>query len=308
MSDEIQLEGDFQVQSGFRPFVMLYHDALKLLNPYQLAAYVHLIKYANSSTSQAFPSTKRIADDVGISRRKVFSVLGELEEIGLISRKNRFIDADGQVSYLKSPNSKQTTSLIMVFDSPRKSIKESDPLCTTCTTPMHDVHTPLCTTCTTPMHDVHTITRYNLTRSNINNSMEGKPDSDKEKGQEVRKPYRDDFETFWKTYPRKIGDKRKAQDRFIKVLEEVSFDDLLMAVERFAEEVKRNRTAVSYIKHPSTWLNQACYLDYLRESSVKASSRDDRSAEFNRALDSIVGEFSPNMSALGGFLGGFSET
>ena len=158
------------------------------------------------------------------------------------------------------------------------------------------------------MHDVHTITRYNLTRSNINNSMEGKPDSDKEKGQEVRKPYRDDFETFWKTYPRKIGDKRKAQDRFIKVLEEVSFDDLLMAVERFAEEVKRNRTAVSYIKHPSTWLNQACYLDYLRESSVKASSRDDRSAEFNRALDSIVGEFSPNMSALGGFLGGFSET
>lgn len=65
-------------------------------------------------------------------------------------------------------------------------------------------------------------------------------------------------EQFWAKYPRKTG-----KTGALKKLEvvrrsgKVQFDDLLAAVDRYAEA----NTDPKYTKHPETWLNKGCWDD-----------------------------------------------
>ena len=65
-----------------------------------------------------------------------------------------------------------------------------------------------------------------------------------------------DFDTFWDLYPRKVGKlhARKAWDKAIKsgVEPELMIESLRHY--RFSHDM-------TYVKHPSTWLNAGCYLD-----------------------------------------------
>lgn len=74
--------------------------------------------------------------------------------------------------------------------------------------------------------------------------------------------YGDFFNEWWKLYPNKKG-KEAAQKKFEKLLEEdkVKFEDLINGVEKYKLEVDQKNTPKQYIKHPTTWLNQGCWLD-----------------------------------------------
>jgi len=71
--------------------------------------------------------------------------------------------------------------------------------------------------------------------------------------------YPEDFEFFWKLYPRRIG-KYQAGISFEKALHTVLYDDLIHATKVFVQEMKN--TEEKYIVHATTWLNQKRYLDY----------------------------------------------
>ena len=71
--------------------------------------------------------------------------------------------------------------------------------------------------------------------------------------------YGDNFETFWKLYPRKVG-KYKAAMSFEKALQFIFFDELIKATKIFIKE--HERTEEQFIPHAATWLNQKRYLDY----------------------------------------------
>lgn len=81
----------------------------------------------------------------------------------------------------------------------------------------------------------------------------------KKEDKKTNKLYPDDFEHFWKLYPRRVG-KYQAGVSFEKALHNVLYDDLIHAVKVFSQEVKH--TEEKFIVHPSTWLNQRRYLDY----------------------------------------------
>ena len=67
------------------------------------------------------------------------------------------------------------------------------------------------------------------------------------------------FNEIWNLYPRKKG-KNKAKIKVLKLLKEISKEELIRAVQRYAEETKN--TQIEFIKHGDTFFN-AAYEDYL---------------------------------------------
>tara|TARA_R100001440_G_scaffold54406_1_gene74250 strand:+ start:22768 stop:23379 length:612 start_codon:yes stop_codon:yes gene_type:complete len=88
------------------------------------------------------------------------------------------------------------------------------------------------------------------------------PDNTKEDTKEI---YDQIFEKFWKIYPRKVAKKQAA--KIFKKIQEKDHKNLLKGVVLFGEEKKN--TDIQYIPHPSTWLNQERWMDYLdKDNSV----------------------------------------
>lgn len=82
------------------------------------------------------------------------------------------------------------------------------------------------------------------------------------------------FEQFWRQYPKKTS-KQSAKKAWAKCTEHE--DDILIAVVNFASECEGMDK--KYIPHPSTWLNQERWRDYL-VAAEKTTSVFDEEAPF----------------------------
>ena len=83
------------------------------------------------------------------------------------------------------------------------------------------------------------------------------------------------FKNFYKNYPRKVG-KHITMQKYKQALKEVSHTDLEKAVIMFKTECEVKQTEKKYIPHPSTWLYQKRYIDYLEmkdKDFIKEMSR-----------------------------------
>lgn len=69
------------------------------------------------------------------------------------------------------------------------------------------------------------------------------------------------FNEFWKVYPRKVG-KFQAKKSFMK-FDEKQYSKINYATKVFAKE--NESTEEKFIPHPTTWLNQKRYLDYINK-------------------------------------------
>jgi len=74
--------------------------------------------------------------------------------------------------------------------------------------------------------------------------------------------YTDEFEKFWKTYPRKVG-KAEAAKAFTKLLKggQVDADQLTAAAQAHAQAWHQSGTSQEFIPHASTWLNKGRWSD-----------------------------------------------
>lgn len=82
-----------------------------------------------------------------------------------------------------------------------------------------------------------------------------------------------EFDAFWKSYPRKAG-KQKAQTKFEEQISNgASPDDLVKASTNFRAETERQQTEMRYIPHPSTFLNQERWRDYLKAPAMSAADK-----------------------------------
>jgi hypothetical protein len=93
----------------------------------------------------------------------------------------------------------------------------------------------------------------------------------------------DQFEQFWKKYPRKVA-KVTAKNVFISIMKKddrPTLDVLLASVDKYASlglEIK-------YVAHPATWLRQRRWEDEVTETSPTPTQKD---WELDRAYDKIV--------------------
>lgn len=85
-----------------RPFIMVYQDFLEselLDNHYQKLVYIYLKKFADSK-NQCYPSVKKLSKLTKISVHKIKITLAELEDKGIIVKKNRTRPDGGKSSNL----------------------------------------------------------------------------------------------------------------------------------------------------------------------------------------------------------------
>jgi hypothetical protein len=72
-----------------------------------------------------------------------------------------------------------------------------------------------------------------------------------------------DFDAFWNLYPRKVAKKVAAKAYAASIKAGADPAELLKAIEGYVGELKRNGTEPRFILHPSTFLHEERWKDYL---------------------------------------------
>ena len=93
------------------------------------------------------------------------------------------------------------------------------------------------------------------------------------------------FETFYKKYPNKKA-KQKAYTSFCAIFKnkKATFEQLMQGLDKYIAHINQNKIEKSYIKHPSTWLNQGCWEDEYEEQSEEDKIRA-KEIEYLKELD-----------------------
>jgi len=89
----------------------------------------------------------------------------------------------------------------------------------------------------------------------------------------------DEFETFWRAYPRKVG-KGPARKAFVKARTLATLDEMLVALEWQRSQDQWLRDGGNYIPHPTTWLNAERWAD----EPVQAPQLAEKSVRTLRAI------------------------
>lgn len=67
------------------------------------------------------------------------------------------------------------------------------------------------------------------------------------------------FDEFWATYPRRV-EKLAAQRAYVRARGNATEEQILHGAQKYAHE-RAGKDRV-YTKHPATWLNAGCWMDY----------------------------------------------
>lgn len=84
-------------------------------------------------------------------------------------------------------------------------------------------------------------------------------------------PPSQEFETWWATYPRKVG-KRKAESAWKSALTRTDAETLNTATQQFADHHKHTGTEARFIPHATTWLNRDGWNDELPQAPNAATA------------------------------------
>lgn len=82
----------------------------------------------------------------------------------------------------------------------------------------------------------------------------------------TRRNYSNDFETFWRAYPHRVG-KLSAERAYVKARAKASADELLEGVARYIQY----KPSYAEYCHPASWLNAGRWLD---EAPARPGRRD----------------------------------
>jgi|TARA_Y100000033_G_scaffold1869_1_gene1658 hypothetical protein len=93
--------------------------------------------------------------------------------------------------------------------------------------------------------------------------------------------YSENFEWFWKVYPRKVS-KKSAYKSFIKI-DEKEHSRILYSVELFQKD--NLQTEERFIPHATTWLNQERWMDYFETDNQGVI----RPKNKNKSLNNLAG-------------------
>jgi len=92
----------------------------------------------------------------------------------------------------------------------------------------------------------------------------------KKKCSTVAAPPEFDFERVYAQYPRKQGRKRGLELCRSQIKTQQQYDRLLLAVQNYAAEIKRENTAQKYVKHFKTFMG--CWEDHVGAAAPKANN------------------------------------
>ena len=97
--------------------------------------------------------------------------------------------------------------------------------------------------------------------SNSNNNNKNKKNN---KNKINKCCFSNEFESFWKTYPRKVA-KKKCSDKFNSLLKDFKLEEIINGLSIWTEFWEAAKISNQYIPHPYTFLNQERFLDIPEE-------------------------------------------
>lgn len=272
------------------------------LTPREKVVLLALADCMNATTGMCFPSAQRISEMTGLHHRSVWTVLGLLEEKGVITRINRELEGGGQGSnryllHLSEPVP-PPTSLPMTEPAPPMK-KSSQPYEEIFIPPMKKSSQPPCRNLHTPYEEIFTLTieenhrrepREDNTHGQLFELTETEPAPKPAKPK--KRPlgeYTEAFEDFWKIYPSNRG-KAAAFKAWGKAKKRGATEEQLKtAAAAYRGYVTRLGRAEEHIKHASSWLNQDDWLDEPDSYRTKPAA-----GSFARRAAGTVNALNPN--------------
>lgn len=116
--------------------------------------------------------------------------------------------------------------------------------------------------------------RNNLQQKcNVEKDIEIDTDIDKET-REVPVNLSDSFEKFWNAYPKKVS-RMLAEQEYVQLITDtpnLTPEQLLVAVQNYAESCSILKVKPQFIKNPSNWLRESTWIDYIAENYQKPTA------------------------------------
>tara|TARA_R100000808_G_scaffold6400_1_gene19029 strand:+ start:4651 stop:5514 length:864 start_codon:yes stop_codon:yes gene_type:complete len=102
-----------------------------------------------------------------------------------------------------------------------------------------------------------TFSEHSLPNNNNNSNNKKKKNNKNKTNKSV---FSNEFESFWKTYPRKVA-KKKCYDKFNSLLIDFKLEEIIEGSSLWIQYWKTAKTRNEYIPHPYTFLNQERFID-----------------------------------------------
>ena len=168
----------------------------------------------------------------------------------------------GYFEYIKPKNRRQSGTYILNFDL-MNSLNY-----------LHDVNSEVSSGVSSDVSsevnsEVSSDVNINITKQNSTNKKN------------IKKSYRDEFESIWKEYPKKV-EKEYAYKKFELKVKKSGLDVVIGGIKAYIAEVKRQQTDKQFIKNLGTFLNKECYSDYQEEQPKEQDDGFNR--EFKKAI------------------------
>ena len=234
----------------------------------ELLIYACIYGFSQAENQVFNGSLQYLADWTNSSKRTVISVLQSLEDKNLITKRENYINGVKFCEYFVNnfTTSEKISPVVKNLQGGGEKIS---------------------------LGGGEKISPYNIYKDNIDNNIERKKENKKEStydennngmrsndiGVCVQTTYKDksikdksikdksnniyknEFESLWKEYPRKIGKPNALKD-YIKARNNgTSFEDIKKGIENYNKFLKIKGWSSEYIKQGSTWFHQECWTD-----------------------------------------------
>lgn len=200
----------------------------------ELMVYAIIYGFSQDGESKYQGTRQYLSDLTGLSKDTVSRILRSLCEKDYLKRNEVFINGITLNNY-----------------SANLEIAHIEPLISL-STPIAKYPYPLCKTHTPPMQNADTPYAKCRSYNNIHNSLDNDIDNN---------TLIFEFEEIWRHYPNKKG-KKKALDKYIAYRKKgTTYDEVFKGVKAYAEYCKSNHIKEQYIKHGSTFFNNAEWLN-----------------------------------------------
>ncbi|EHQ5231641.1 helix-turn-helix domain-containing protein [Listeria monocytogenes] len=196
------------------------------LNVYELAILQYLFRLSNNN--KAYPALTTIAKMVKCSKPTVIKSLESLMNKGYLtkqSNKTKNGNSSVNIYYLLNPSKGDLPGVV------------------------NEVYYPSKGDLPGVVNEVYPI-NTNTINTNIQNNNMGVPAD-----------YSQEFEEFWKVYPRK-KEKKRAYTAFKRAKKKHGVQTIMQGTKAYADESEFKKTEEQFIKHATTFLNNESYLEF----------------------------------------------
>jgi hypothetical protein len=177
-----------------------------------------------------------------------FMLGGELVEV----KRGQTITSIRQLCERWNWSNSKVTKFLKMLEADEMLVLKSDTKKTVITIGNYDIYQVQETEETTPKRQTHDT---EATQKHTNKN-------DKNVKNEKEKTYSPQFEEWWSEYPRKLG-KKKAFSSFKTKVKTHGYEKVLDGLKGYKQYLEREKTDERFIKHPSTFLNEEAFNDFI---------------------------------------------